>query len=383
MPTPFTINVPQAKLNKIMARVKTFEWPDAPVGGPGGEWAYGANLAYMKELVAYWLSGFDWRKQEAALNRFPQFRATVDGLDIHYIAEKGSNTNPRPLIISHGWPGSVLEFMHVIEPLAHPERFGGKAEDGFDVIAPSLPGYGFSGKPARPISPRTVARFFDRLMTDVLGYNGYLAQGGDWGSAISGWLGYEGKGCKAAHLNMYGWRAPGVMPETAEEMKWAGDSLAMFEAEGAYFRMHTTKPLTLSYALMDSPVGVCAWIIEKFKTWSHLDGENIESAYTKDQLLTNVMIYLVTDTFGTSTWLYRGLAEDPGAPLPTGAKIERPVAVAIFPHDFIDWPPRSMVEKQMNVRRWTEMGEGGHFAALERPEKYMADVRAFARDIDL
>lgn len=231
MTTPFRVDIPQATIDKIMAKVRAFEWPDAPEGGPGGPWAYGANLDYMKSLVAYWLNGFDWRKAEAGLNKFPQFKARVRDLDIHYILEKGSNPKPRPLILSHGWPGSVFEFLHVIEPLAHPERFGGKAEDGFDVVVPSLPGYGFSGKPKKPISPRTVAIYFDALMTDVLKLPGYLAQGGDWGSAISGWMGFEGQGSKAVHLNMFGWRSPGFDPETEEERKFAMQAAAAFEAE--------------------------------------------------------------------------------------------------------------------------------------------------------
>lgn len=383
MTTPFRVDIPQATIDKIMAKVRAFEWPDAPEGGPGGPWAYGANLDYMKSLVAYWLNGFDWRKAEAGLNKFPQFKARVRDLDIHYIFEKGSNPKPRPLILSHGWPGSVFEFLHVIEPLAHPERFGGKTEDGFDVVVPSLPGYGFSGKPKKPISPRTVAVYFDALMTDVLKLPGYLAQGGDWGSVISGWMGFEGKGSKAVHLNMFGWRSPGFDPETEEERNFAIQAAAAFEAEGAYFRMHSTRPLTLAYALMDSPVGVAAWIVEKFKVWSHLKGDDIESAYTKDQLLTNVMIYLVTGTFATSTWLYRGLFEDPAGPFPLRARIEKPVGIANFPHDFIGWPPRSFVERQMNVVRWTDMGEGGHFAALERPKLFIDDVRAFAREVGL
>lgn len=381
-PQPFKIEIPQATLDKIMTRVRSFEWPDAPEGGPGGDWAYGASLPYMKELVAFWRDKFDWRKAEAALNRFPQFKTRIRDLDIHYVFEKCSNTRPRPLILTHGWPGSFFEFMHVIEPLAHPERFGGKAENGFDVVVPSLPGYGFSSKPKKPISPRTVATYFDPLMTDVLKLPDYIAQGGDWGSSVSGWLAYEGKGSKAAHLNMYGWRAPGISPENDAERAFAIQAAGMFEAEGAYFRMHSTKPLTLAYALMDSPVGVCAWIVEKFKTWSHLDGDNIESAYTKDQLLTNVMIYLVTGTFATSTWLYRGLFEDmSGEPLKPGARIAKPVGVANFPKDFIGWPPRSLVERQMNVARWTDVGEGGHFAALERPKQFVSDVQDFAEQI--
>lgn len=379
-PRPFRIDVPQERLDAIRTRIEAYEWHEMPRGdGLDGTWAYGANLDYMKKLCAYWTSGYDWRKWEAALNRFPQFIAKVDDLDIHFYREDGSGPSPRPLVLSHGWPGSVFEFLHIIEKLAHPERFGGLVEDAFTVIVPSLPGYGFSGKPARPIGPRTTARYFDKLMRDVLGLPGYIAQGGDWGSAISGWMGYDGAGCRAVHLNMFGWRSPGVHPETPEEMEYAARAQQLFQMEGAYFQEHTTKPQTLSYAMMDSPVGACAWIVEKFYGWSDTR-KGFENVYTMDQLLTNVMIYLVTRSFNTATWMYRGLAEDrSGTPVPDKARLEKPVGIANFPVDLIPFPPRSMVERHLNVVRWTDFTEGGHFAALERPDDLVGDIRAFAR----
>ena len=381
-PKPFRIDVPQSTINAIAKKVHDYEWHEMP-SGPGLEdsWAYGANLGYMKQLCQYWLQSYDWRKWEAELNRFPQFTATVDGIDIHFYREEGSGATPKALILNHGWPGSVFEFLHLIEKLAHPERFGGDAKDAFTVIVPSLPGYGFSGKPARPISPRTIARMFDTLMTDVLKLPDYIAQGGDWGSVIAGWMGYEGKGCRAVHLNMMGWRTPGDAPKTEEEKEHAVRAAQLFEAEGGYFREQSTKPQTLSYAMMDSPVGTCAWIVEKFYGWSDIR-VGFEDIYSKDQLLTNVMIYLVTRSFNTATWLYRGLFEDQtGAAVPPGARIERPVAIARFPVDLIPFPPRSQVERNMNVSRWTEFSEGGHFAALERPQEFVADVQAFGRNL--
>ena len=379
---PFKIAIGQPTIARINRRVRDFEWHEMP-RGPGleGTWAYGANLDYMKRLAAYWIGDYDWRKQEEALNRFPQFIANVDGIDIHFIREEGSGPSPQPLILSHGWPGSVLEFLHIIEKLAHPERFGGDAKDAFTVIVPSLPGYGFSGKPLRPIGPRTTARLFDSLMTDVCALPGYIAQGGDWGSAISGWMGYEGKGCKAVHFNMFGWRSPGVGPQTDEEKQYAQRAMQLFEMEGAYFREQTTKPQTLSYAMMDSPVGAAAWIVEKFHGWSDTS-RGFENIYSMDQLLTNVMIYLVTKSFNTATWMYRGLMEDlAGDPVPNGARIEKPVGIAAFPVDLIPFPPRSMVERHVNVTHWTDFKEGGHFAALERPDDLVDDVRAFARTV--
>lgn len=382
MPTPFKIDIPQATLNAIAAKVKAYDWHEMP-RGPGLEnsWAYGANLDFMKALCDYWLNGYDWRKAEAALNRFPQFKARVEDIDIHFYRVDGQGPAPMPLILSHGWPGSVFEFLHIIEPLTNPAKFGGDAKDAFTVVVPSLPGYGFSGKPQRPISPRTIGRLFDTLMTETLGLGGYIAQGGDWGSAISGWMGYEGKGCRAVHLNMFGWRSPGVGPETKEEIEAARVAAQIFDAEGGYFREQSTKPQTLSYAMMDSPVGACAWIVEKFHGWSDTR-KGFERVYTKDQLLTNVMIYLVTRTFNTATWLYRGLFEDlTGAPVPPKARIEKPTAIARFPVDLIPFPPRSQVERNVNVARWTEFAEGGHFAAMERPDDLVGDIRAFARGL--
>jgi microsomal epoxide hydrolase len=377
---PFQIAIPQTTIARINRRVRDFEWHEMPRGaGLDGTWAYGANLDYMKRLAAYWIGDYDWRKEEEALNRFPQFTADVDGLDIHFYRVEGSGPSPQPLILSHGWPGSVLEFLHIIEKLAHPERFGGNEKDAFTVIVPSLPGYGFSGKPERPIGPRTTARYFDKLMTEVCGLPSYIAQGGDWGSAISGWMGYEGKGCKAVHLNMFGWRSPGVHPQTDEEKQYAQRAMQLFEMEGAYFREQTTKPQTLSYGMMDSPVGAAAWIVEKFNGWSD-KSKGFENVYSMDQLLTNVMIYLVTRTFNTATWMYRGLMEDlAGDPVPNGARIEKPVGIANFPIDLIPFPPRSMVERHVNVTHWTDFEAGGHFAALERPDDLVGDVRAFAR----
>ncbi len=374
---PFTISVPESMLVDIRARVAAFPWHEMP---DDGGWAYGANLDYMKALAAWWLDGYDWRAAERAFNRFPQFIAEVDGVDIHYIHERGSGSSPLPLLISHGWPGSVFEFLEIIEPLAHPERFGGDAADAFDVIAPSLPGYGWSGKPARPIGPRAVAALFAGLMGETLGYERFIAQGGDWGAAISSWIGFEhAPPCAGVHLNMMGVRAAGAAPEGEDETRWARAARRTLDSEGAYMRQQSTKPQTLSYAMMDSPVGVAAWIVEKFHGWSDLHDGDIEGVYTKDQLLTNVMVYLVTRTFNTASWIYYGHRRSGDRFLPEGGRIEVPVGVAAFPAEFIPWPPRRYVERAYNVVRWTDMPRGGHFAALEEPDRLVADIRAFAR----
>jgi microsomal epoxide hydrolase len=375
----FSINVAQATLDMIRTRVEDFQWHEMPAGvGLKGSWAYGANLDYMKDLCAYWSRFYDWRKWERELNRFPQFIEAVEDIDIHFYREEGSGRSPKPLILSHGWPGSVFEFLHIIEPLAHPERFGGNIDDAFTVVVPSLPGYGWSGKPAKPIGPRTTARLFNKLMAQSLGFNSYIAQGGDWGSSISGWMAYDSKACVAVHMNMLGWASPGVVPETDAEKEFAQRARQLFEAEGAYFREQSTKPQTLSYAMMDSPVGACAWIVEKFHGWSDTR-KGFENVYSKDQVLTNVMIYLVTRSFNTATWMYRGRIEEQlGPPVPQGARIEKPVGIAAFPVDLIPFPARSQAERSLNVVHWTDFAEGGHFAALERPDDLVSDIRVFA-----
>jgi len=376
---PFRIDVPDTTLEQIRTQVADYPWHEMP---DDGGWAYGTPLGYMKELCAYWLNEFDWRKQEAAINRFSHFIAPVQGIDLHFIQEKGDGPSPLPLIISHGWPGSIVEFLDIIQPLAHPQRFGGSTDDAFDVIVPSLPGFGFSGRPGRPIGPRKMANLFNQLMTDVLGYSNYLAQGGDWGGAISSWLGFEhAPACQAIHINILTMRHPDG-PHGPEEEAWAVQFERDQLLENGYRTQQATKPQTLSYAMMDSPVGVAAWIIEKFNSWSDTDGDNIESAHTKDSLLTNIMVYLVTKTFNTASWIYYGRREEGGRLLSTdNRRVEVPTAAALFPAELLAWPPRSYVERLYNITHWSEMPRGGHFAALEEPELLIDDIRAFARTL--
>ncbi len=376
---PFKIHVPDETLADIRARVSAFPWHEMP---DDGGWDYGANLDYMKELCAYWLNDYDWRKHEAALHEFNHCKADVDGIDLHFIHEKGSGPNPTPLLISHGWPGSVHEFMDVIEPLAHPERFGGSEEDAFDVIAPSLPGFAWSGRPPRPWGPRRMAQAFNALMTDTLGYDRYLAQGGDWGGAVCSWLGFDhAPACAAIHINILTMRAPDG-PQTNEEKAWADQFRRDQIMQDGYRTQQATKPQTLSYAMMDSPVGVAAWLVEKFHGWSDIDGDNVESIYTKDDLLTAVMIYVTTRCFNTASWIYYGRREEGGRVLsPEGKRVEVPTACALFPAEMLAWPPRSYVDRIYNVTQWSEMPKGGHFAAMEQPDLLVEDVRKFAQTL--
>jgi len=378
---PFSIDVPDRIISDIRRRVVNFPWHEMP---EDGGWAYGTNLDYMKELCTYWVEQFDWRKQETIINSFSQFTAKVDELDVHFIHERGSGSAPLALIISHGWPGSIIEFLDIIDPLAHPERYGGNIEDGFDVIVPSLPGFGFSGKPPRPYGPRRMASIFDKLMTEVLGYSNYIAQGGDWGGAISSWLGYEhAPACCAIHLNIMTMRHVDG-PKGTEEKEWADKFEKEQELENGYRTQQATKPQTLSYAMMDSPVGVAAWIVEKFHSWSDTKGDDIESAHTKDALLANIMIYLITRTFNTASWIYYGRKEEGGRILSRDRKrVEVPTGCALFPAEMLSWPPRSYVDRVYNVIHWTEMPRGGHFGAMEQPDLLIEDIRAFARSLRL
>ena len=378
--TPFHLTVPEETIAAIKARVAAYPWHEMP---DDGGWDYGVNLDYMKEFCVYWAEEFDWYAQQAAINRFDHFTAPVDGVDLHFIHEKGSGPNPKPLIISHGWPGTVVEFLDFIDLLAHPERFGGNVEDAFDVVAPSLPGFGFSGRPPRPWGPRRMAGAFNSLMTDVLGYDSYIAQGGDWGGAIASFLGYDhAPACRAIHINILTMRHPDG-PQTAAEQAWADQFEIDQIVENGYRTQQATRPQTLSYAMMDSPVGVAAWILEKMNAWSDTKGNDVESVYTKDQLLTNIMVYIVTRSFNTASWIYYGRREEGGRILsPEGHRVEVPTACALFPKELLAWPPKTYAERLYNVTQWTEMPRGGHFAAMEQPELLIADIRKFARNLE-
>ena len=376
---PFDLSVPDETIENIRKRVAGYHWHEMP---DDGGWDYGVNIEYMKEFCDYWVNDFDWRRQEKEINRFSHFKAPVDGIDLHFIHEKGSGDNPVPLIISHGWPGTIVEFLDFIDLLAHPEKHGGSVDDAFDVVAPSLPGFGFSGRPPRPYGPRKMAGVFNTLMTDTLGYGTYMAQGGDWGGAISSWLGYEhSPACQAIHINILTMRHKDG-PQGPQERAWAEQFERDQIMENGYRTQQATKPQTLSYAMMDSPVGVAAWILEKMNSWSDTKGNDVESVYTKDQLLTNIMVYIVTRTFNTASWIYYGRREEGGRILsPEGKRVEVPTACALFPAELLAWPPRSYAERIYNITQWTEMPRGGHFAAMEQPELLIEDIRKFAKSL--
>lgn len=376
-PRPFRINIPKSTIDRIVTRVREARWPDR-LDAP--DWRYGANWDYLKSIADYWTTKFDWRKAEANLNRYPQFVARVDDFDIHFYHVTGRGPRPVPLILTHGWPGSVFEFLDAIGPLTDPAAFGGSAADSFDVIIPSIPGFGFSSKPKAPIGPPTTARLWHRLMTDVLGYAKFGAQGGDWGNAITVQLAREfPSSVLGIHLNATGGGlAPDAEP-TPEEREWQRIAAQHRTAELDYFNEQQRKPGTVAFALYDNPLGAAAWILEKFKVWSD-SGDHIERAFSKDQLLTNVMIYLVTDTMATAVWFYRGAADDRSTP--ARGKLAVPMGFASFPGEMPALnPPRSVLERTFNVVRYTKMPKGGHFACLEQPQLFVDDVRAFFREL--
>ena len=391
---PFKIQVPDAVLTDLKDRLTRARFPDE-IEGAG--WRYGVNLAYMKELVAYWRDRYDWRAQERRLNQFEQFKTTIDGLDIHFIHRRAKQPNALPLILVHGWPGSFVEFEKVIEPLTDPVRYGGRPEDAFDVVIPSLPGYGFSDKPRQPgHATKQMAAIFVKLMAR-LGYTRYGTQGGDWGGPITTEMATtDAAHVVGLHLNQCSGNAPaGVADPTVGlppiELARMRERQAFWtEEQRGYSIIQGTRPQTLGFALNDSPVGQAAWIIDKFRAWSDVNG-NVESKFTKDVLLTNVMVYWVTATSTSSARLYYESRHPLGggyyAPgggagsyAPSSERVEVPTGCAVFPKE-IAYAPRPWVEARYNLKRFTLMPRGGHFPAAEEPELLVEDLRAFFRDL--
>jgi len=380
MPTPFKVEWSPQAVDKVLAQVRAYEAPPAPAGGG---WTYGCDADTLKALCAYWTDGFDVTKAQETLNRHPQFTARVEDLDIHFVHVVGEAGGKRPLLLTHGWPGSHFEFWDAIEPLAFPSRHGGDPADAFDLVIPSLPGFGFSGKPARPIGQRATARLFNGLMTDVLGYDRYLAQGGDWGGLVTSWLGLDhGAHVKAIHLNMIGFRPAGP-PQGEAEIAWMQRTGFAMDVMGAYFRLQASKPQSLAWLGAGNPVGQAAWILERFHDWADLSAKPFEQVFSHDQLLTNIMLYVMTGSFTTGAWYYRGLMEEGGIVLPAGTRCETPTAFANFPGEALyQAPPRSWCDRAYNITRWTDMPRGGHFGAMEEPGLFVDDVRAWAKSTE-
>jgi pimeloyl-ACP methyl ester carboxylesterase len=370
----FQIKVPQSVLTDLKKRLKQTRWPDE-VEGAG--WSMGTNLEYMKELVEYWQTKYDWRKHEKELNTFKHFKAEVDGVNIHFIHEKGKGKNPTPIILTHGWPDSFYRFHKIIPMLVDPEKYGGKAEDSFDVIVPSVPGFGFSDRKA--MSSSAVADLWANLMTG-LGYERFAAAGGDVGSGVTLALSRQHpERVTGIHLTDAGYPTGQEENLSEAEQEFAGFIQSWWFSEGAYAMLHSTKPQTIAFSLDDSPVGLAAWILSFTNTGA---GENVEGAFGgRDELLTNIMIYWVTKTGGSSTWIYQADAQAAwgGGEATSKGRSDVPAAFALFPREA--QTPRDWVARQANVQRYTKMPEGGHFAALEEPDLLAQDIRAFFRTL--
>ena len=368
-PRAFTLAVSNEAIEDLRTRLARTRWPDEPPASqPHATWATGTSLAYMKDLVAYWRQGFDWRAAERRLNAFAQYKAKLRGIDLHFLHVPGRRKDAMPLLLSHGWPGSVFEFLRLI-PLLH---------EHFTVIAPSLPGYGLSFAPGQPrFGTEEMAETFHELMTGVLGYQRYGCQGGDWGAGISTVLGHwYPDAIVGIHLNLLMVRRDFNFPlETDEHRKYKEQLANFLKEEAGYQAIQGTKPQTLAFGLSDSPAGLAAWIIEKFRTWSDCGGVP-ENAIPRDDMLANIALYWFTGAIGSSFWPYYARLHA-GWPIPEGGTIDVPVAYAQFPKEILI-PPRALAERTYtDIRRWTVMPKGGHFAGLEQPEALARDIAEF------
>lgn len=380
-PRPFTLHVDDQDIADLGARLALTRFPDQT---PGEPWAYGTNVAYMRELVDYWRHHFDWRGQEARLNAFPQFKLAHHGIDLHFIHVEGKGPKPCPLLLSHGWPGSVFEFLDIIPRLTDPARFGGDPADAFTVVAPSLPGYGLSFTPGQKrFGIEMIADCFAALMTEVLGYRRFGAQGGDWGAFITSRLGaVHADQLLGIHLNLLAVRRDASMlsAPSAEERDFIARLEHWLKEETGYQWIQGTRPQTLAFGLSDSPAGLAAWLIEKFRAWSDCHGE-VESAFSRDHLLANISLYWFTGAIGSSFWPYYTRMHGPW-PIPDSG-VGVPMGYAAFPREILS-PPRSVAARMYkDIRRWSVMPKGGHFAAMEQPALLAQEITEFFRPLRL
>ena len=382
---PFEVNVPEPVLDDLRERLARTRWIEEM---SDGGWTFGLSVAYMRELVGYWRHKFDWRAAETAINRFAHFRADLDGRRVHFIHERGRGPDPLPIVLTHGFPDSFLRFAKIVRMLADPASCGADPADSFDVVVPSLPGYAFSDPPAKDGMTFHIGDLWHRLMTQGLGYQRFAAHGGDWGGLVTELLARDhADSVLGIHLTDVPFHHAFQKPAKAsrKEKKYL-ETIAKFgQKEGAYALIQGAQPQALALGLNDSPAGLAAWIVEKFRRWSDCHGD-VETRFTRDELLSNVMLYWVTGTINTSfapyydfahagarTWIREKLKEWRGSS-------EVPAAFAMFPKE-LSSPPREWAERFFNVRRWTEMPRGGHFAAFEEPELLVNDLREFFRPL--
>jgi pimeloyl-ACP methyl ester carboxylesterase len=375
--TSFEIRVPDGKIRKIKSRLVDANWPKRSVSS----WEYGTSVDAMRDLVDYWTSQYDWTKQEGRLNALPQFRATTADGALHFVHKKSGNPTALPVLLLHGWPSSFYEFYDVAEQIS---AGAGAPQNARDVVIASLPGFAFS-EFASAHGPKAIASLLDQLMAQVLGYPRYLVHGGDWGALVATWLGLQyPEHCAGIHISMVSARIVGTLACTAEDQQWLSGFRARFEEDGAYFRLQSTRPLTINYALDDSPIGTAAWMLEKFAAWSDIErdanGPKLWSVYSRDQLLTNIMLYLISGSSGSAAWIFRAFAEEGPPDLSIGTRLEVPVGVIAMSDPAFPTPPRGLVERAYNVVHWGEPGNGGHFPGFEIPGWLSQDILEFASD---
>jgi pimeloyl-ACP methyl ester carboxylesterase len=373
---PFTVDVAQEVLDDLRARLARTRWPE-PL--PGGGWAYGVDPEYLRVLVGYWEGSFDWRARERWLNTFPQFTAKIDGQTIHFVHQRGRGPRPLALVLTHGWPSCYVELLKLVPLLTDPASHGGDEDDSFDVVVPSLPGYAFSESPPRPglVTARVMAELWARLMRDWLGYSRFGVQGQDIGAAVSLSLAATHPELLAGtHLTGVLTFPPADRPLSEEGQAFLARQQRFRDAEGGYAHQQGTYPQTLAYGLNDSPAGLAAWIVDKFRTWSDCDGD-VERRFSKDELLTIITLYWVTGSINSSFLFYYDSRHDPEPPQ-TG-RVEVPVGIALFPKENPVTGPREWAEEAYNIARWTNMPRGGHFPAFEEPELLATELREFFR----
>ncbi len=367
---PFRIAATDAQLDDLRRRLANTRWPERECVD---DWTQGIPLAYVQELCRYWLEKYDWRAREARLNRFAQFRTTIDGLGIHFVHARSPHPNAMPLVITHGWPGSIVEFDKVIEPLTNPTAFGGDAADAFHVVAPTLPGYGFSDKPSRTgWNVQRIARAWAELMPR-LGYQRYAAQGGDWGAAVTMYIGVQDPAnCLGIHMNLVLAMPDGAATDLTEKEKSALEGMAYYrDWDSGYSKQQSTRPQTLGYGLTDSPAGQAAWIVEKFQSWTDCNGHP-ENVLTRDELLDNVMLYWLPATAASSARLYWESFRDAFA---RRDAVSVPVGCSVFPREIFRTSERWAKKRFPTLFYFNELNKGGHFAAMEQPELYIGEVR--------
>ncbi len=364
-PKPFRLQIPEAAIADLRARLARTRWPDEP---PLAPWSSGTSVAYLKTLVEYWQNGFDWRAEEAKLNALPQYSVPIRGIDVHFLHVPGTGKNPTPLLLSHGWPGSVLEFLKLIPLL----------REQFTIVAPSLPGYTMSFRPGQQrCGVEEIAAIFAALMS-LLGYEKFAAQGGDWGAFVTSRLAVEvPQRLLGIHLNYLPVRRdPKALVESdPEQKKYLGELATFLKEETGYQWIQGTRPQTLAFGLTDSPAGLAAWLVEKFRSWTDCDG-NPENALTRDEMLADISLYWFTGAIGASFWPYYARMHRPW-PIPEGTTVDVPMGYAAFPKEILR-PPRSLAaQTYTDIRRWSVMPKGGHFAALEQPQALAREVQVF------